>query len=426
MPGIVLVGTQWGDEGKGKITDILAEDMDIVVRYQGGNNAGHTVVNGEQELKLHLMPSGIFYNHVIPIIGNGVVIDPKVLLDEIDSLEKEGISTEKLLVSSSAHLIMPYHKILDAAVESKLGKAKIGTTKKGVGPAYEDKIARVGIRMQDILDMKIFKRKLQDVLTGKNELLTKIYQLPPLDLNDIVEEYAAYAPRLRSYITDTPLLINQALDEGKRVLFEGAQGTLLDIDHGTYPFVTSSSPVAGGACTGVGVGPVRIQEAIGIVKAYVTRVGAGPFPTEQENKIGAAMREIGVEYGTTTGRSRRCGWLDIPILKYAIAVNGLTGLVMTKLDVLSKFAEIKLCTGYSWAGKTYSYFPPDQNIVHKCRPIYETLPGWQSDISAARTMDELPRAAKDYIARISELSGLPFNIISVGPKRKETISLKRI
>jgi len=426
LPGIVLVGTQWGDEGKGKITDILAEDMDIVVRYQGGNNAGHTIVNGEQELKLHLIPSGIFYEHLIPIIADGVVVDPKVLLDEIDSLEKEGISTEKLLVSSSAHLIMPYHRLLDAADEHKLGKAKIGTTKKGVGPAYADKISRVGVRMQDILNLNIFKQKLRDVLKGKNELLTKIYGLPPLDFNEIVEEYSTYALRLQPYITDTPLLINQALDAGKRVLFEGAQGTLLDIDHGTYPFVTSSSPVAGGACTGAGVGPVRINEAIGIVKAYVTRVGSGPFPTEQENKIGEEMREVGVEYGTTTGRSRRCGWLDIPILKYAVAINGLTGLVMTKLDVLSNFAEIKLCTGYSYGKKTYSYFPPDQNIVHKCQPIYETLPGWQSDISAARTMDELPQAARDYIARISELSGLPFNIISVGPKRRETICLKRI
>lgn len=426
MPGLVLVGTQWGDEGKGKITDILADDMDMVVRYQGGNNAGHTVVNGEQELKLHLIPSGILYEHVVPVIAAGVVVDPGVLLEEIDGLEAKGISTAKLVVSGSSHVIMPYHRILDEATELRLGKAKIGTTKKGVGPAYTDKYARVGIRVQDMLDLKIFRAKLEQVLTIKNELLTKVYNLSPLNFNDLVEEHAAYAERLRPYIADTSRVINDALGAGKRVLFESAQGTLLDIDHGTYPFVTSSSPVAGGACTGAGVGPLKINKVIGIVKAYVTRVGAGPFPTEQDNEIGEAMRQAGAEYGTTTGRSRRCGWLDMPILRYAIKINGLTSLVMTKLDVLSQFDQIKICVGYHYEGKVYDYFPPHQTIFHKCEPIYEDLTGWREDISAVREFDRLPLAAKDYLSRISDFAGIPFEIISVGPKRKETISLGRI
>lgn len=426
MPGIILIGTQWGDEGKGKITDILADDMDMVVRYQGGNNAGHTVVNGDMELKLHLIPSGIFYERVVPVIAAGVVVDPRVILEEIDGLEAKKISTAKLAISGSAHVIMPYHRILDAATELNLGKAMIGTTKKGVGPAYTDKCARLGIRMQDLLYLKIFREKLAQVLAIKNEMMVKLYDLPPLSFDDIVDEYTAYAERLRPYVAETSLIINSALDEGKRVLFEGAQGTLLDLDHGTYPFVTSSSPVAGGACAGSGVGPLRINKVIGIVKAYVTRVGAGPFPTEQDNEAGEAMRQAGVEFGTTTGRSRRCGWLDIPILKYAIKVNGLTSMVMTKLDVLSQFDKIRLCIGYRYEGKIYDYFPPHQTIFHKCEPIYEELPGWQEDITAVRSLNNLPEAAAGYISRVSELAGVPFEIISVGPKRKETISLARI
>lgn len=426
MPGIVLVGTQWGDEGKGKITDILADDMDVVVRYQGGNNAGHTVVNNDHELKLHLIPSGILNEHVVPVIASGVVVDPKVLLEEIDGLEKRGISTEKLKVSSSAHLIMPYHRLLDAATELRLGKTKIGTTKKGVGPAYTDKAARIGIRAQDMLDPKILRKKLEQVIPIKNEILTKIYGVGGLDVGEVFREYSGYADRLRRHITDTSLFINDALDNGERVLFEGAQGTLLDLDHGTYPYVTSSSPIAGGACVGAGVGPLRIDKVIGIVKAYSTRVGEGPFPTEQINETGEIMRTAGIEVGTTTGRNRRCGWMDIPILRYSVKINGISSLVMTKLDVLSQFDTIKLCTGYLFESKEYDYFPPHQTIFHKCEPIYEDLPGWREDISSAKDLADLPPEALTYIRRVEELSGVTFEIISVGPNRKETISLVRI
>lgn len=426
MPGIILIGSQWGDEGKGKITDILADDMQMVVRYQGGNNAGHTIIEEEHELKLHLIPSGILYPHIVPIIGAGVVVDPKVLIEEIDALQEKGVSTKKLLVSGNAHIIMPYHRLLDAQTELKLGSAKIGTTHKGVGPCYTDKAARLGIRMQDLLDMKIFRKKLGAALQIKNELLTKIYDLPPLDLEELIAEHAVYAARLRNYVTDTSLVVNKALDGGKRVLFEGAQGTLLDLDHGTYPFVTSSSPVAGGALVGVGVGPLKIDKVIGIVKAYITRVGEGPFPTEQENEIGEAMRKEGAEFGTTTGRPRRCGWLDIPILKYAVQINSLSSLVLTKLDVLSHFETIKVCTGYDYLGEHYDIFPPHQTILHKCTPVYQELPGWKSDISQARVIEDLPKEARDYVRFIEKMAGVPAEIISVGPARKQTISPGRI
>lgn len=426
MPGIILIGSQWGDEGKGKITDILADDMQMVVRYQGGNNAGHTIIEEEHELKLHLIPSGILYPHIVPIIGAGVVVDPKVLIEEIDALQEKGVSTKKLLVSGNAHIIMPYHRLLDAQTELKLGSAKIGTTHKGVGPCYTDKAARLGIRMQDLLDMKIFRKKLGAALQIKNELLTKIYDLPPLDLEELIAEHAVYAARLRNYVTDTSLVVNKALDGGKRVLFEGAQGTLLDLDHGTYPFVTSSSPVAGGALVGVGVGPLKIDKVIGIVKAYITRVGQGPFPTEQDNEVGETMRKVGAEFGTTTGRPRRCGWLDIPILKYAVQINSLSSLVLTKLDVLSDFETIKVCTGYDYLGEHYDIFPPHQTILHKCTPVYQELPGWKSDISKARVIDDLPDEARDYVRFIEKMAGVPAEIISVGPARKQTISAGRI
>jgi adenylosuccinate synthase len=421
LPGTILIGTQWGDEGKGKVTDILADKMDVVVRYQGGNNAGHTVVNGDRELKLHLIPSGVFYPHIVPIIGNGVVVDPKVLIDELDGLEAQGIHTDKLIISTNAHLIMPYHRLLDQASETHLGKAKIGTTRKGVGPAYVDKAARLGIRAQDLLDMKIFRKKLAQVLAIKNEYLTKIYGLPPLGLEEIARENESYAKRLAPHIKDTSLYVGRMLDEGKQVLFEGAQGTLLDLDHGTYPFVTSSSPVAGGACTGAGVGPLRIDKVTGIVKAYVTRVGSGPFPTEQINETGEHMCEVGYEYGTTTGRKRRCGWFDAPILKYAVRVNSLNDMVLTKLDVLTGLETLKICTGYAFEGEIYDQFPPHQTIFHKCEPIYEELPGWSEDIGDAQTMADLPVAARDYVARIEELVGLKFSMVSVGPKRDQTI-----
>jgi adenylosuccinate synthase len=426
MPGIVLIGTQWGDEGKGKITDILADDMDMVVRYQGGNNAGHTIVEGDYQLKLHLVPSGILYPQVTPIIAAGVVIDPKVLLEEINSLEEKGINTSKLVISGNAHLIMPYHRAIDAATELKLGKSKIGTTKKGIGPAYADKAARIGIRVQDLLDEKIFVEKLRQALKLKNELLKKIYNLPEFKLEEVADEYLSYAARLKNHIDDTSKIVNQALDLKKRVLFEGAQGTLLDINHGTYPFVTSSSPVAGGACAGTGVGPLKINHVVGVVKAYVTRVGSGPFPTEETGDIGKIMRQRGVEYGTTTGRSRRCGWLDIPILRYAIRINGINRLVMTKLDVLSTFKKVKICTGYLYNGKLINEYPYHQTIFHNCQPVYQEMPGWERDITNSRSLDELPAAAQNYINKISQLVGVNFDIISVGPERGQTISLKRI
>ena len=421
MPATILVGTQWGDEGKGKITDILADKMDLVVRFQGGNNAGHTVVKGETELKLHLIPSGILYSHITPIIADGVVIDPKTLIDEIEGLSRKGIHVDKLIISGNAHLIMPYHRLLDQAAETHLGKAKIGTTRRGIGPAYTDKATRIGIRAQDLLDMKIFRQKLAQVLVIKNEILTKIYGLPPLELDEIVREHEVYAERLKGLIKDTSLYINKMLDSGKRVILEGAQGTLLDLDHGTYPFVTSSSPVAGGACAGAGVGPLKIDTVIGIVKAYVTRVGSGPFPTELDDDVGIHMRDVGGEFGTTTGRVRRSGWFDALILRYACRINGLSDMVLTKLDVLSGLSPIKICVGYKYQGKTYREFPPHQTIFHKCEPVYEEHEGWSEKIDQAKTMDDLPQAARNYIARIEELAGIKFSIISVGPKRGQSI-----
>ncbi len=421
MPGIVLIGTQWGDEGKGKITDLLADQMDIVVRYQGGDNAGHTVIDGSQEFRFHLIPSGILYPHIACVIGNGVVINPKVLIEELDGLESRGVSTDKLLISCNAHLVMPYHLILDGARELKLGKSKIGTTHKGIGPAYADKTSRTGLRIQDMLDMKIFKKKLEIVLKEKNEILTKIYDFEPLDLDKIVTDYTGYAKRLEKHIADTSLVVNKALDESKNVFFEGAQGTLLDIDHGTYPFVTSSSPLSGGACVGVGVGPKRIDRVIGVVKAYITRVGSGPFPTELDDEVGNTMREKGGEYGTTTGRPRRCGWFDAVILRYANMINGLTEIAVTKLDVLSQFEKIKICVGYEHKGKVYDNFPPHQTIVHKCKPVYEEVGGWMEGLNNITNYDDLPKAAQEYLARIEELGGVPIKMVSVGPKRRQII-----
>lgn len=421
MPSTIIVGAQWGDEGKGKICDLLAEHMDMVVRYQGGDNAGHTVVTRQVSLKLHHIPSGILYPHITCVMGDGMVVNPKVLIQEMDSLEEMGISTKNLIISSNAHLIMPYHLILDREGEMRLGKSKIGTTKKGIGPAYADKTARIGIRVQDLLDIKIFREKVQSALQEKNAILTKVYDLKPLEVEEIVSEYAAYAERLKDHIADTSLLINQALRKDKNVLFEGAQGTLLDIDHGTYPFVTSSSATAGGACIGAGVGPTRINKVLGVVKAYVTRVGSGPFPTEESGTIGEAMREVGQEYGTTTGRARRCGWLDAVILRYAIRINNIDSLAITKLDVLSQFDKVKICLSYSYQGKLYEEFPPHQTIFHKAEPVYEELEGWQADISNIREYQDLPEQARKYLKRIEELAGIPIEIVSVGSAREQTI-----
>lgn len=421
MPATIIIGTQWGDEGKGKVTDWLAGDMDMVVRYQGGHNAGHTVIADGHELKLHLLPSGVLYPHITSVIGNGLVIDPSALIKELDQLANAGVAEPNLVISTNAHLIMPYHRVLDQAAEVKLGKAKIGTTGLGIGPAYTDKAARVGLRMQDLLDMKIFREKLDVALGFKNQIITKIYDLEPLDLDEIVDEYSLYAERLKGIIGDTVRIINEALANGKNVLLEGAQGMMLDLDHGTYPFVTSSSPIAGGACIGAGVSPTRIKRLIGITKAYTTRVGAGPFPTEQENEIGETMRSVGGEYGTTTGRSRRCGWFDGVILKYSATINGLTEIALTKLDVLSGFEKIKICVGYEHEGKIYDHMPCHQTVFHKCTPVYEEMEGWQTDISGIDSYEKLPEATRAYIKRLEEIIGTPITMISVGPDRAQTI-----
>ena len=421
MAGIVLVGAQWGDEGKGKITDLIADDFDYVVRFQGGNNAGHTVIHAGKTLKLHLIPSGIMYPHITPVIGNGCVIDPKVLLEEIDRLEADDISTHRLLISCNAHLIMPYHRDLDGASERRLGSLEIGTTRRGIGPAYMDKASRMGLRIQDLIDEHIFRKKLEAALVEKNDILEKVYGLPTYTVDEIAEEYLAYAERIKPHIAETSVLINKALDAGQWVLFEGAQGALLDLDHGTYPFVTSSSPTAGGACTGVGVGPRRIDRVLGIAKAYITRVGSGPFPTELSDEIGRSLIEVGAEYGTTTGRERRAGWFDGLIARFAVQVNGLTDLVITKLDVLSHLDSIKVCVAYEYEGTRYNDLPAHQTAFHHAKPIYEELPGWKTDITGCRTFEELPKNAQDYIAYIEDLAEVPVAMIAVGPSREQTI-----
>ena len=424
MPGTVVLGAQWGDEGKGKITDLLADRMDFVVRYSGGNNAGHTIVCGDDEFKLHLIPSGILYPHITTVIGNGVVVNPKVLLEEMDNLHRRGISTGKLRISCNAHLVMPYHLALDRLGEVSLGRSKLGTTHRGIGPAYSDKAERLGLRAQDLLDEKIFRTKLESALERKNAILSKAFGQEPFDADEIVEEYMVYAERLAPHVDDTSLLLERALEEGKKVLFEGAQGTFLDLDHGTYPFVTSSSPTIGGVFTGTGVGPRHVKKIIGVAKAYVTRVGYGPFPTEQENDIGEMMGERGAEFGTTTGRKRRCGWLDAVLLRYAARVNGLTCIALTKLDVLSEFERIKVCVGYSYQGKVYHDFPPHQTIFHKCMPEYLEIPGWREEISDARKKEELPGQALKYIEFVEQAAGVPVDVVSVGPKRTQTVFMK--
>lgn len=421
MAGIVLVGAQWGDEGKGKITDLIADDFDYVVRFQGGNNAGHTVIHGGRTLKLHLIPSGIMYPHITPVIGNGCVIDPKVLLEEMDRLEQDGLSTHRLLISCNAHLIMPYHRDLDGASEHRLGSQEIGTTRRGIGPAYMDKASRMGLRVQDLIDEHIFWKKVEAALVEKNDILQKVYGLPTYTADAIVEEYRAYAERIKPHIAETSALINRALDADQWVLFEGAQGALLDIDHGTYPFVTSSSPTAGGACTGAGVGPRRIDRVLGIAKAYITRVGSGPFPTELSDDTGHHLIEVGQEYGTTTGRERRAGWFDGLIARFAVQVNGLTDLVVTKLDVLSDLDTIKVAVAYEYEGKRYNDLPAHQTAFHHARPIYEELPGWKQDITGCRTFEDLPKAAQDYIGFLEDLAEVPVAMIAVGPSREQTI-----
>jgi adenylosuccinate synthase len=423
MPGIALVGTQWGDEGKGKVTDLLAEHTDYVVRYQGGNNAGHTIVVAGERYALHLVPTGILYEHCIPVIGPGVVVDPAVLIEELDSLAARGVDTSKLLLSGNAHLIMPYHLELDRVTERRLGKNRLGTTKRGIGPAYADKATRVGLRVQDMLDPKIFSEKLEVALKEKNLLLTRVYGRLPLEQQEIEELYLGYAARLSAHIADTDPIIQGALDEGKSVMFEGAQATLLDLDHGTYPFVTSSNPIAGGACAGAGVGPRDITRVIGISKAYCTRVGSGPFPSEADPADADELVEAGGEYGTTTGRKRRCGWLDAVAGRYAARLNTLTELVVTKLDVLSRFPQIKVCVAYEYEGQRFEHFPPNQTIFNKCRPVYEELAGWSSDITQARTPTDLPKEARAYLETVEKLIGTPVSWASVGPGREQIVEM---
>jgi adenylosuccinate synthase len=424
VPAIVLLGAQWGDEGKGKATDILGDRVKYVVRYQGGNNAGHTVVIGDQKYALHLLPSGILTPTCIPVIGNGVVIDPAVLLEEIRGLNERGVDTSNLKISTNAHLITPYHRTIDKVSERFLGKAKIGTTGRGIGPAYADKINRIGIRVQDLFDTSILRQKIEGALKDKNQVLVKVFNRKGLEIDEILKEYLEYAEILRPYVTDTSLLLNQALERGENILLEGSQGTLLDVDHGTYPFVTSSNPTAGGASTGSGIGPTKISRVIGIVKAYTTRVGSGPFPTELFDEDGEKLRSIGGEVGVTTGRARRCGWYDAPIARYAVRINGLTDFFLTKLDVLTGWEKIPVCVAYEIDGRRVEELPASQSDFHHAKPIYEYLPGWSEDISKARNLSDLPVNAQDYIKFLEKISGAPISAIGVGPGRNETIQIR--
>jgi adenylosuccinate synthase len=424
MPAIVLLGAQWGDEGKGKVTDLLGSQVDYVVRYSGGNNAGHTVVTPDgQRYALHLMPSGALSPGVVTVLGNGVVIDPKVLLSEMDGLTERGVDVSRLLISGDAHLIMPHHRALDRVVERYLGPARIGTTGRGIGPAYGDKVARTGIRVQDLLDPGILRQKLELVLREKNQVLAKVYNRKAIDVESVVEEYLAYAGRLRPHIADTRAVLWDALDRGRTVLMEGAQATMLDLDHGTYPFVTSSNPTAAGACVGTGIPPGRISRVIGVAKAYTTRVGSGPFPTELLDDAGAHLRKAGDEYGTTTGRERRCGWFDAVVGRYAVRVNGISDLVVTKLDVLSGLAKVPICVAYDVDGQRVDSMPTTQTAFHHAKPIYEELDGWWEDISKARVEADLPAAARRYLERIEQLCGARVGVVGVGPGRDETVTL---
>ena len=422
MPATIVLGAQWGDEGKGKVTDVFAEKAAMVVRYQGGNNAGHTIVIGAERFALSLIPSGVMYPECTPVIASGCVVDPKVLLDEVSMLTGRGVDPSRLRISSNAHLIMPYHRKLDAVMERYLGRQMIGTTKKGIGPAYTDKYSRQGIRIQDLFDPKIFRDKLDVTLADKNKLLTRVYNQLPMDADRIANEYLAYADALLPYVTDTSLLIWEAIQAGQEVLFEGAQGTLLDIDHGTYPFVTSSSPTAGGAMTGSGIGPKAIDRVVGVAKAYISRVGTGPFPTELFDEIGETMVTVGGEFGTVTGRRRRCGWLDLVALRYSARVNSLTDIFLTKLDILSEFDTLRVGVAYSSLGETYTELPRQQRVLYNCTPVYEELPGWKADITGVRRFADLPKQAQQYIEFIEDRTGVPINWVSVGPERQQVLT----
>jgi len=424
MPAIVLVGAQWGDEGKGKATDLLGDRVEYVVRYQGGNNAGHTVVIGDETYALHLLPSGVLSPQVTPVIGNGVVIDPEVLIAEIDGLAQRGVSCDRLLISANAHLIMPHHRALDKVTERYLGDARIGTTGRGIGPTYGDKVARTGIRVQDLFDPGILAQKLDLVLREKNQVLTKVYNRRGIDAAAVTQAYLGYGERIRPYLADTALVLNRALDEDRTVLLEGAQATMLDVDHGSYPFVTSSSPTAGGACAGSGIGPTRISKVVGIIKAYTTRVGAGPFPTEEPGEPGGWLRQAGREFGVTTGRPRRTGWFDAVIARYATRVNGITDYFLTKLDVLSGLDRIPLCVAYEVDGSRQDELPMTQTEFHHATPIYQYFDGWREDLSGARDFAGLPRNAQAYVRAVEEAAGAPVAAIGTGPRRDQMLQLR--
>jgi adenylosuccinate synthase len=421
LANVVVIGAQWGDEGKGKITDLLSRSADIVVRYQGGVNAGHTVVVDDRTFKLHLIPSGILYPNTECIIGAGTVIDPKVLIQELDTLKDLGISTQNLFISSAAHITMPYHRTIDQAAEVQRGDHKIGTTGRGIGPTYADKSERTGIRMLDLVDPDVFRKQLGWILPHKNVLLEKLYDLPPLDLEAILEEYSGYAQRLKPHVVDCSLTIYNAILRRRNILFEGAQGTLLDLDHGTYPYVTSSNPVAGGACVGTGIGPTMIDRVIGVAKAYTTRVGEGPFPTELGDEVGAELCDRGAEFGTTTGRQRRCGWFDAVIGRYAVRINGMDCIAITKLDVLDELEEIKVCVAYEINGERCEDFPSNASLFAHCKPIYKTLPGWKQSTEHCRTLEDLPKTALDYLKFLAEIMAVPIAIVSLGADRDQTI-----
>ena len=421
MPAVVVVGAQWGDEGKGKATDQLGSRVDYVVKFNGGNNAGHTVVVGDEKYALHLLPSGILSPGCVPVIGNGVVVDLEVLFEEIEGLEARGVDTSKLLVSSNAHIIPTYNRTLDKVTERFLGKRQIGTTGRGIGPTYADKMSRVGLRIQDLFDASILRQKVEGALTQKNQMLVKVFNRRAFDVDEITDGLLAYAERVRPMVADTSLVLNRALDEGRTIVFEAGQATMLDVDHGTYPFVTSSSATAAGACTGSGIGPTRIDRVVGVIKAYTTRVGEGPFPTELDDDMGERLRKVGGEYGTTTGRPRRTGWYDAVVARYASRINGLTDLVLTKLDVLTGLERIPVCVAYDVDGVRHDEMPADQSSFHHAVPVYEELEGWAEDISGARTFEELPQAAQRYVLAVEEMSGTRISSIGVGPDRDATI-----
>ena len=421
MPVIAVIGAQWGDEGKGKVVDLVAEKARMVVRFSGGDNAGHTVVNPYGEFRLHLIPSGIFYPQVVSIIGNGVVINPRVLIGEMDELNQRGVDTDRLFISDRAHLIMPYHVLLDGLEEELRGKKAIGTTRKGIGPAYADKTARLGIRIGDLLDKDALLERLRFVLEYKNIILTKVYGASPLSLDEVCSEYFQYGERLAPHIRETTVMVEEALNRNEVVILEGAQGALLDPDFGTYPYTTSSSPLAGGGCIGAGLGPTAITHILGVFKAYCTRVGGGPMPTELKDETGELIRQQAHEYGTTTGRPRRCGWFDAVAARFSTRINGFTGAAITRLDILGALPRLKICVGYKLDGETIDYFPADVAALERCQPVYEELPGWQSSISDTRDYEKLPAQAKQYLARLEELISCPINLISVGAERGQTI-----